>query len=132
LAQLAPHSPEPVPAGAELALAAGQIRAEARPADSIPWQEAVRVAAPSPAHEISRTIPESKASPAARNSGDRSARSIPPIASKLAAPIIRVTIGRVDVRAEFPAPAAPAATRRAEAPSLSLDDYLKLRNEGKR
>ncbi len=47
--------------------------------------------------------------------------------------VIRVTIGRVDVRAEFPAAAsARPAARRRQAPALSLDDYLRQRNEGKR
>ena len=49
-----------------------------------------------------------------------------------AAPVIRVTIGRVDVRAEFPArPAAPAPVRRPP-PTLSLEDYARERREGKR
>lgn len=130
---LAPRSPEPVRASAELAVAAAPIPApKIRLGDSIPRREAVPIAAASSAHEISGTIPDSRAVPLARNSGDRAARPVAPIASKPPAPIIRVTIGRVDVRAEFPAQAAPAARRRAEAPSLSLDDYLKLRNEGKR
>jgi hypothetical protein len=130
--QLAPRSPEPVPVSAELAVAAASMPApKTRPGDSIPRREAVPIAA-SPTPEISRTIPDSRAVPLARNSGDRAARPVAPIASMPPAPIIRVTIGRVDVRAEFPAQAAPAARRRAEAPSLSLDDYLKLRNEGKR
>jgi hypothetical protein len=49
------------------------------------------------------------------------------------APIIHVTIGRIEVRA---APGAPAPARRAaKAPPsapLSLSDYLKQRNEGGR
>jgi hypothetical protein len=47
-------------------------------------------------------------------------------------PIIRVTIGRVDVRAEFPAPSPARAPRRPATPTLSLQDYAKERSEGKR
>jgi len=52
--------------------------------------------------------------------------------SETAAPIVRVTIGRVEVRAQFPsAPAVPVA-RRPPPPALSLEDYLKQRSGGKR
>jgi hypothetical protein len=49
-----------------------------------------------------------------------------------AAPVVRVSIGRIEVRAVFPAP--PSAVRPAAAPrpKLSLDEYLRQRNEGKR
>jgi hypothetical protein len=44
-----------------------------------------------------------------------------------------VTIGRIDVRANFPAPVAHEATARKARPAArSLDDYLKERIEGKR
>ena len=48
-------------------------------------------------------------------------------------PVIRVTIGRVDVRAQFSSPA-PASTpaRHARPAALSLDEYLKQRSEGRR
>jgi hypothetical protein len=50
-----------------------------------------------------------------------------------AAPVVRVTIGRIDVRAQFSSPPpAPAATRSARPAALSLDEYLKQRSEGKR
>lgn len=49
------------------------------------------------------------------------------------APVIRVTIGRIDVRAQFSTPAPfPAAARHVRPAALSLDDYLKQRSEGKR
>ncbi len=52
--------------------------------------------------------------------------------SETAAPIVRVTIGRVEVRAQFPsAPSVPVA-RRPRPPALSLEDYLKQRSGGKR
>lgn len=47
-------------------------------------------------------------------------------------PTVRVTIGRIDVRAILPpAPHARPATSRT-VPALSLADYLKQRNEGRR
>jgi hypothetical protein len=49
------------------------------------------------------------------------------------APSIRVTIGRIEVRAEFVTPApAPAPARPLRPSSLSLDDYLRQRREGQR
>jgi len=44
-----------------------------------------------------------------------------------AAPVIRVTIGRIDVRA-VNAPAPPARRQTPSAPKLSLDEYLRSRN----
>ncbi|MEP7343058.1 MAG: hypothetical protein ABI977_35350 [Acidobacteriota bacterium] len=48
-----------------------------------------------------------------------------------AAPVIRVTIGRIDVRAVTQAPP-PARRATPPAPKLSLEDYLRSRNGGKR
>jgi hypothetical protein len=45
------------------------------------------------------------------------------------APIVRVTIGRIDVRA---APAPPRKPPLARGPALTLDAYLKERKEGRR
>lgn len=45
--------------------------------------------------------------------------------------IIKVTIGRVEVRAIMP-PASAASAPRSQSPILSLNDYLQQRNEGKR
>jgi hypothetical protein len=48
-------------------------------------------------------------------------------------PVVRVTIGRIDVRADFPAPVShDAAARKARTVARSLDEYLKERIEGKR
>jgi hypothetical protein len=47
------------------------------------------------------------------------------------APIIRVTIGRVEVRAIHPPPATPKQTK-ASPPKLSLEDYLRKRARGSR
>ncbi len=58
----------------------------------------------------------------------------PPLASAVARePVIKVTIGRVEVRAVLPTPPAPAVTatqpaQRAQA--LPLDEYLRRRNHG--
>lgn len=46
------------------------------------------------------------------------------------APVVRVTIGRIIIKAEPASPARPAPTRRAAAPTLSLDQYLKGREGG--
>lgn len=49
------------------------------------------------------------------------------------APSVRVTIGRVEVRAIAPPPPRPALARpRSPVPRLSLDEYVRLRDEGKR
>lgn len=48
-------------------------------------------------------------------------------------PTIRVTIGRVDVRAIMPpAPPAPRSRPSRSGPTLSLEDYLQQRREGRR
>ena len=53
-------------------------------------------------------------------------------AAEPAAPLVRVTIGRVEVRAQFPAAPSAPAPRRSRASTLSLEDYLKQRSGGKR
>jgi hypothetical protein len=46
-------------------------------------------------------------------------------------PVIRVTIGRIDVRANMTTPTPPARVA-PHTPKLSLDDYLKLQRRGER
>jgi hypothetical protein len=46
-------------------------------------------------------------------------------------PIVRVTIGRIDVRATPPTAPSPKSSTRSE-PKLTLDAYLKSRREGRR
>ena len=56
-------------------------------------------------------------------------------APESSAPAIRVTIGRIEVRAITPPPPMPPVPRTAPArpgPELSLDDYLKQHNGGQR
>jgi hypothetical protein len=47
-------------------------------------------------------------------------------------PIVRVTIGRIEVRAETPPAPPPRKTPSPSRPTLSLDAYLKERKEGRR
>jgi hypothetical protein len=62
-------------------------------------------------------------------SGDSSAEGKEPVNDR---PIVRVTIGRIEVRAE-PAPATPPRkTAPHSVPKLTLDAYLKSRKEGAR
>jgi hypothetical protein len=68
-------------------------------------------------------------------SAHRSQRRLQPQAAAAAETpqIVRVTIGRIDVRAEVASPPpARAASRKPENRGLSLDDYLKQRAEGRR
>jgi hypothetical protein len=57
--------------------------------------------------------------------------NLPPTSNPPAAPTIRVTIGRIEVRAVMP-PAMPAKRPARTAPKLSLDEYLRSQNGGKR
>ena len=64
----------------------------------------------------------------ARTSEPEAARESPP-----SAPIIKVSIGRIEVRALGPqTPPAPRAKPNRPGPALTLNEYLKQRDEGKR
>lgn len=54
----------------------------------------------------------------------------PPYSALASEPSIRVSIGRVDVRAVFPTPPPRRAQTARPKPGLSLDEYLKRRNRG--
>ncbi len=54
---------------------------------------------------------------------------VPNQSSSSAAPIIRITIGRIDVCAEIASPPTSNAARRTRPSTLSLDQYLKQRSE---
>lgn len=66
--------------------------------------------------------------------GDRSKLPAPNEATSIApesAPIVNVTIGRVEVRAVYPQPQAEPVRRVHPAP-MSLDEYFKKRSEGRK
>jgi hypothetical protein len=73
------------------------------------------------------------AAPAIERFTTRPALVTPVDAPSNAPPVIRVTIGRIEVRAIM-APAAPPqpSSRKTAAGTLSLEEYLKQRSEGKR
>jgi len=48
------------------------------------------------------------------------------------APVVKVSIGRVEIRAEFPAAVAKRSPQHSPSLGLSLDEYARLRREGKR
>jgi hypothetical protein len=52
--------------------------------------------------------------------------------AKESAPVVRISIGRVEVRAVLPTAPAPRPAPARPRPGLSLDDYLKEREGGKR
>jgi hypothetical protein len=71
--------------------------------------------------------------PMPANSGAMYSRRDPARGRELEAPVVRVSIGRIDVRAQFSAATpSPAPARNARPATLSLDEYLKQRREGKR
>ena len=53
-------------------------------------------------------------------------------AARAQAPVIQVSIGRVEVRASLPAPPPSAPTPAATGPRMTLDEYLLAQKEGKR
>jgi hypothetical protein len=63
---------------------------------------------------------------------DASRRATTDLGAPSVAPTIRVTIGRIDVRAEAASTPAPTGARRTRPSSLSLEQYLKQRSEGAR
>lgn len=81
----------------------------------------------------SRRLPRTPANLPERH---QSSLVVQPILGELEAPerqpTIRITIGRVEVRAVQPPPTVPARPTPNKAPALSLDDYLKQRNEARR
>ena len=63
---------------------------------------------------------------------DPARSAIFPNESKSDPPIVRVTIGRIEVRAASAPPAAPRKSAPRSEPKLTLDAYLKARKEGAR
>lgn len=89
----------------------------------IPLADASRLVLPQPAPPSLGVSPGSRglSDPAARFAGAEHSLPPPP------APVIRVTIGRIDVRAVSTPPAAPPPPR-STTPRLSLADYLNARH----
>lgn len=108
------HGESPQPA---LFQALTKPRAQSEPSDAYENE--------SPEAPRSRRRAEFEPSPAA----------LTPIAGPVhrQAPVIRVTIGRIDVRAQFPSPPASSESKRRTRPAATpLNEYLKQRSEGKR
>jgi hypothetical protein len=83
--------------------------------------------------QVSATSATRRVSPE-RMAGPKSKSGQGPLPSDNDSPsadAIHVTIGRVEVRAIYP-PAQPAPSRPPPTPKMSLDDYLRSRNGGKR
>ncbi|HVO10135.1 MAG TPA: hypothetical protein VMX54_05215 [Vicinamibacteria bacterium] len=113
--------------------------AEPRPAPAVsapkaialePRRPAELAAAPRPDHPLAPRAPT--APPPLHVPGRTAARQAP--APRAPAPepppVVHVTIGRVEVRAEPPAVAPPARAPRRPAAHLALEDYLRRRNGG--
>jgi hypothetical protein len=95
----------------------------------IPRQDAPDVQADRPAPRPSaQFIPSTAAS---QQSPPRPARREADQPDSSSANVIRVSIGRIDVRAELAAPT-PAPAPRQRPSGMSLDEYARLRAEGKR
>jgi hypothetical protein len=90
----------------------GQDRAPA-PSPASTGQTAITIVA----HAVPRRTPEEPAAP-----GEASASE----------PVIRVTIGRIDVRAVMPFPAPAPRPAAPAAPPPSLEEYLRKRSRGER
>jgi hypothetical protein len=83
--------------------------------------------------QVSATSATRRVSPE-RKAGSKSKSGQGPLTSDNDSPsadAIHVTIGRVEVRAIYP-PAQPAPSRPPPTPKMSLEDYLRSRNGGKR
>jgi hypothetical protein len=122
IAPRGPSRPEPDRATAE-----GRAAVVGVPPDLASWQAADRAA---PAEQP--TPAERRGSPPALTPFDWRALAVPAASpSPTTPPTIRVTIGRVEVRAETGT--APSAARpRPAAATMSLDAYLTGRDEGER
>ena len=115
LARMQPEAREDAPAQRKAAVPPFESVKAARPGAVLPSL------APPPLPAIVKPAPMIMPAPARREM----ARADPP---PPAAPVINITIGRVDVRAHVSAPALPVpAPAPARAAPQSLDDYLKQR-----
>jgi hypothetical protein len=95
-----------------------------RPDDAVPPAATEHTSSPPLEPRVQPAVPEAEGPSPERSSADgRDAAE--------AAPVIRVTIGRIDVRAVAEVPP-PSSARRPAAPRLSLDEYLRERARGER
>lgn len=128
-----PAFPAAAPAfpSAALALQPGAPSAQADPLIHALFAPAAPIhRAPAPPGRHQSATQESYGQPAHAGQADTAP---PSPAVRAAGPTIRVTIGRIDVRAAQPAVGpAPAAAPRPAAPRTSLDDYLRERSKGGR
>jgi hypothetical protein len=101
--------------------------------------ERIRESYPVPGSSLPTAVPASPIAASALAPAPPAPRTTPaspstapvarPIVAPAAAPIIRVTIGRVDIRAIHPAPPAPVRVSAPDRrPLVSLETYLKQRN----
>jgi hypothetical protein len=76
--------------------------------------------------------PQREAFPASVSFPRESANRERSVHASASAPVVKVSIGRVEIHAEFPAAVAKASPQRSPSLALSLDEYARLRREGKR
>jgi hypothetical protein len=135
-AAVPPDRLERAPAGSPVARAAPEevrqptARSEAAAGPMTP----APTAAPSPAEGLPPAVrpqPLVTLSPVAQRRAARSPAVAVEAPPRAATPVVRVTIGRVEVRAA-PPPREVRAARSAPGPRLTLDAYLRQRDEGKR
>jgi hypothetical protein len=119
---------------AQTSVSPGSPREVARPAEALPQMPpaglpdrlATDPQVPNPPHN-SENGAASEQRPAFRGTA-----SMPTFQAASTEPPVRITIGRVEVRAVFPEPAARPAPSRRSKPTVSLDDYLKQSGRGNR
>ena len=108
------------PADSDGGLMDGDRHAAIEPAIATPFSPARR-----PIAEPLRPLPALPAHDrgASRRNTERPTESEPPV--------IRVTIGRIDVRAQFTPASSPAPARHGRPATLTVEEYLRQRREGK-
>jgi hypothetical protein len=132
--QSIPPNPEPIPhlrgARMELEVAPAAHRAEAPLMPASVWASSQALLPPPPIRPapVEPRIVRAAATPEpevfSRRPGGAPADTEPPV--------IRVSIGRIDVRAITPPPAPPPAPRRRTPAPLGLEEYLQQRMRGER
>jgi hypothetical protein len=118
--------------GNNQAIPSSRPREQSAPAESIPpdRNSATESAAPA-VPDLHRTVPAAEMP--ASQSTVREFVERRDAAERAEAPVVRVTIGRVEVRAQFPGTKTERAAAGQRKPAgLSLDDYMKQRREGRR